>query len=100
MISSYRYSGIKRRDTRNKRDEVRPPSGSKKNTKRWCRGVVGREHDAEWQSYVERKHCQGLFFEALKHWSVLVCKSCGKEIKTDYGKIPWWRRSSVGGKRD
>lgn len=74
------------RNQRQARDEVRPPSGSSKNTKKWCRGVVGREHNGVWMPYTEHKHFQGLHLKALKSWRVLVCTVCGKELEMDYGE--------------
>lgn len=75
LMGDYKASGIRRRDTRNtKLPDIRPPSGSKKDTKRWCRGVVGREHEPE---------CRLSKYSFAQEWRDLVCKKCGKELD-------WW----------
>ena len=46
QMSDWKESSLKRRDARQtKVPVIRPPGGSKKDTKKWCRGVVGREHE-------------------------------------------------------
>ena len=63
------------RDQRQSRDDPRPPSGSGKNTKRWCRGKVGREHKPECRSYNEVKRVT-----FAPEWKLLICSECGKEL--------------------
>ena len=50
-------------------EEVRRMPGEK-DTKRWCRGKVGREHDPKAK----------LLFPG-GDWYVLVCRICGKQLK-------------------
>lgn len=69
MVSEWRLGGIKRRDARHIKEDVRPPGGSKKNTKKWCRGVVGREHKPECKPW-----------PSSGSWKVLACTSCGKHL--------------------
>lgn len=59
-----------------------PHPSSKKDTKRWCKGVVGREHQGEWvnlgvlrSSKTPQDYASDLGFE----W--LVCQVCGRHIK-------------------
>jgi hypothetical protein len=45
-MSEWKEEAARRRAVRQTRvPDVRPPGGSKRDTKRWCRGVVGREHE-------------------------------------------------------
>jgi hypothetical protein len=77
--NSWKASGVKRRDfshTHNGPD-VAPSGKSKyKDTKRWCRGKVGREH--VWvpnEKYARYEHTSfwHVFSLAVK------CENCGKE---------------------
>lgn len=79
MVSDYRLRGIKRRDARHTKAEVRPQGGSKKDTKKWCRGVVGREHKLECKDH-----------HTLKGWKNLECTACGKVL--DYWTGDRWAR--------
>lgn len=56
---SWRASGVKRRDFRRAKDapEVPGSRGRRKNTKKWCKGIVGRKHDV--RTYVENPHYCG-----------------------------------------
>lgn len=64
-----------RRNLRQAKVEIRPPSGSSKDTKRWCRGVVGREHQPQCVDWA--KHTRS----TLKvEWRVLVCTACKKQL--------------------
>jgi hypothetical protein len=75
--SSWKASGIQRRDFRSTKNGPEIPKGSKrkKNTKKWCKGIEGREHKVihwveknRWGSYVDK------------------CENCGKEMKH------YWKR--------
>lgn len=57
------------RDRRARADERPEKSGSRKDTKRWCLGVVGRSHRKRWTV----KHGT--------HMSVEVCSACSKEFR-------------------
>jgi hypothetical protein len=52
---------------------IRPPAASGKNTKKWCRGKVGREHKP-----------QCINHNSIKGWKILACTECGKHL--DF----WW----------
>lgn len=81
-MSDYRQRSIKRRDERNtKVPVIRAPSGSKRNTKRWCRGKVGREHKPRCVDYSDLKNVTW-----GSKWKVLLCDECGKQL--DH----WWPR--------
>jgi hypothetical protein len=74
MASEWKLRGVKRRDERHTKDEnIRPTSSNKKNTKKWCRGVVGREH---------KLACKDVDFYRFKN-KVLACTECGKQVD-------WW----------
>jgi hypothetical protein len=94
-MSEWRENANKRRDERRTVvPSIRPQGGSKRNTKRWCRGVVGREHTPVCTDYNELKRAT-----YAKDWKVLVCTTCGKELdnywpcswfKSDKPKKPAW----------
>ena len=58
-------------------EEEIPPHRAKKNTKKWCKGVVGRLHDPVWGK--SRRH----------HWheASLTCRICEKELGYIFR---WW----------
>lgn len=59
-----------------------------KDTRRWCRGVVGREH--EW-TFDEWKHSRSARYEAPV--TMELCKHCRKE-KGIVRDRRWWYRSA------
>ena len=85
MVSDWKERSIKRRDARHtKEPEIRPPGGSnKKNTKRWCKGKVGREHKPECRNY---SNDVGNLF---KGWRILVCTDCGKHLDYYFPSSLW-----------
>lgn len=62
-----------RRDFRSGRNEPEIPKRGgikrKKDTKRWCRGKVGREHEP-------------FHFKRHAYYHVDVCRVCGKQLKS------------------
>jgi hypothetical protein len=84
-MSDWKERAIRRRDERHTAaPEVKRPSGSKRNTKKWCRGVVGREHTPVATTYNELKratHGTG--------WHVLICSTCKKELD-NYWPSSWF----------
>jgi hypothetical protein len=56
----------------------RPPA--KKDTKRWCGGHVGREHDTHWIQWMEHSTS-----------TRLICKRCGKTL--DWCGSFWSKKS-------
>ena len=68
-MSDWKLRGIKRRDERATKAEVRAPTSNKKNTKKWCRGVVGREHVLACRDH-----------HSLPNWKELACTKCGKVL--------------------
>ena len=78
LMTSSRESANRRRDERNMKIEPRKPSGSRRDTKKWCRGVVGREHELEARPY---NHTPGSFFQG---WQILACitKGAGRKMAT------------------
>lgn len=68
-MSDWTESANKRRDARHTKGPERSrPKPAKKDTKKWCRGKVGVEH--------EPKCMQGRFPE----YRILACVKCGKEL--------------------
>jgi hypothetical protein len=79
-MSDYREQANKRRDARQAKGPViRPPGGSKKDTKKWCRGRVGVEHTPVCVDYDAHKRTT-----FTSGWKILVCSACNKQL--DH----WW----------
>lgn len=75
---SWQADSVKRKMFRQSKEQPeQSKKRSKKNTRKWCKGVVGREHDFEWQIY-----------RGWQDWKVQVCNNCGKHGKHDF-KFPW-----------
>lgn len=72
-MSEWKQRANRRRDERHTAMNVRPQGGSRKNTKRWCRGVVGREHVPV---------C--IADNRFKDWRILACKQCKRHLDR------WW----------
>ena len=86
-MSEWKESSVARRDFRSGRNEPEVPKRGglkrKKDTKRWCRGKVGKEHN--------------LFHFKWYAWMhVDKCRECGKEVKSYFrwGReqtfLSWW----------
>jgi len=75
---SRRKDGAEVRDARSVRpaDEKGRRKPAKKDTKRWCKGVEGREHKPSWQP---RNAAW-----AASQWRDFKCDACGKVLDT------WW----------
>jgi hypothetical protein len=74
----------KRRDERHTKIDDAPATRSKKskkNTKLWCKGVVGREHET---SCFKKPQCIGYY--------VLKCNNCGKELDYYFTDSPFDKR--------
>lgn len=57
--------------------KVSPRGARKKDTKRWCGGKVGREHEKVWMVPPNRIHLPWLKNDS---WYELICKVCGKSF--------------------
>lgn len=99
MKTDWKKGAVDRRDARAAKDEpvVRPSPRidlstrnnqaatilagrkAKKNTKKWCRGKVGTEHQTVCLVYSEAKNTDPRldFYHA---WRMLACSVCGKEL--------------------
>lgn len=65
---------------RNLDETVRPMPG-KKNTKKWCKGVVDRAHAWKWEDHFALKY-PALVDEPEEPWFLVqVCRICGKHGK-------------------
>ena len=80
-MSEWKESANRRRDERRTAVSVRAPAATKKNTKRWCRGVVGRAHQPECKKHKE-----------FKNWYNYQCCVCGKVL--DYYTPPTFGASA------
>ncbi len=79
-MSDHKQSAAARRDDRNAKTPTksRATVGKVKNTKRWCKGKVGVEHQPKCQDYCATKGAPPY----LAGWKLLVCQTCGKELET------------------
>jgi hypothetical protein len=80
-MSDWRESANKRRNARQARLPIRPPSVSRRDTKKWCRGKVGVEHKSYCVSYNDLKNTRATYAD---EWKVLICTACGKQL------AHWW----------
>lgn len=86
---SWNASSIKHRDARHSHDgpEINTKK-KKKDTKKWCKGKVGREHE---YTTVDSKR----FRNTVSMFQVDKCSKCGKEtnwkIKDEF-RQSWWRK--------
>lgn len=81
--SSWKASGVQHRDFRHTHNGPEVSSrAKKKNTRKWCKGVVGREHTFNVGVAAPRWN---RFRDGRPMWIVDKCSTCGKETK--------WRRN-------
>jgi len=86
---SWRGRAIARRDQRQtKVPDIRPPSGSKKNTKKWCRGKPGVEHKPVCVDYATHKNANW----PRDGWKLLICSECKKELDHYWPPIFSWEK--------
>jgi hypothetical protein len=82
-MSERKKKAALRRDERNARGpEILKTGSSRRNTKRWCRGVVGRAHKPVCYNYAHYKNPPTIAkMPALfDDWRILVCDVCKKEL--------------------
>jgi hypothetical protein len=65
------------------------PTSKKKDTKKWCKGKVGREHKGVCMTYDEAKggrftSANGFFGDFNARSRYLICIVCGKELSCYY----------------
>lgn len=73
---SYRQGGRQKRQKTLASVAQVPKHRSSKDTKRWCRGVPGREHQWRWQEYLPSyPHRANIV------WSESRCKNCRKRAQ-------------------
>lgn len=80
---SWTAGGVINRDTRHDKSAVpeQPKHKPKrKDTKKWCRGRVGKEHKLEWKTYEEVKHSSWCA-KGDSNWFILMCTVCNKQIE-------------------
>jgi hypothetical protein len=65
-------------------DEI-PKHRSSKNTRRWCKGVVGREHSPECVPYP----CPPSNTSSSHYWRNWQCSTCGKVLKRFWPFVRW-----------
>ena len=90
VSTNYRASGLRRRNARqDKPPDDHRPVAAKKDTRRWCKGVVGREHKPVCMPYGK-----GVIrsLSVTQCWRVLACSVCGKELES---YTPWPRGSGM-----
>ena len=79
---SWHASGVLARDARHVKTEQQVAGHrAKKDTKRWCRGRVGKEHDLEWVNFWA--HRQNREYQPGDgNWWMSICKRCEKHIES------------------
>lgn len=85
--------GVIRRDAKHtKTSDAHRPVAAKKDTKKWCGGKVGREHQTVARRYTDMKHIHRPELPTLyQGWWTLVCTACGKELEN------YWPLKNVEG---
>jgi len=82
MPDDYKEELNKHKEARQAPAENEEPKRlGKKDTKRWCKGKVGREHETVCMTYGEMKG-ESNYFGFFSNWYYLVCKKCGKELES------------------
>lgn len=89
--TSWKASSVERRDFRHVANgpEVQRKRGSRKSTKRWCKGVVSREHveivDRQSMTLFREKDCgvsdRGWRSGQWICYHVIKCANCGKILR-------------------
>lgn len=51
----------------NSDETLEVPYRSRKDSRNWCKGIQGREHEVEW-------------VEQFSGWAILTCKKCGRRL--------------------
>lgn len=88
MGSDWKQRANKRRDERRTIvPTIRKPSGSSKDTKKWCRGKVGRPHTPQCVEYNTHRRVT-----YAPDWRLLICTTCHKEL--DFYMPAFRRRKS------
>lgn len=79
---SWKKSAADRRDARNIKEDIasKPPS-AKKDTKKWCKGKVGVEHEKKISPMFDLGKQN---YEPSKKRLVMYCSKCGKELEVFY----------------
>lgn len=82
---SWRYGGIKRRDFRSGHDEPEVPrhKGTKKNTKKWCKGKKGVEHVPVLR---EKTYRNGKGEERVMY-RYNECEKCRKRLSYEWNRL-------------
>lgn len=89
-MKEYKEENIKRRDERQTKISDEPtqslkPSSKKKDTKKWCKGKIGVEHQLKCVKYTDAKNLDHIRPRQIS-WRILVCTVCGKELEIYYGR--------------
>lgn len=82
---SWAYRGVKRRDFRHAHDEPEVPrhKGSKKNTKKWCKGKNSIEHT----SILRKKTWRNSKGEERVLYRYNECEKCGKHLSYEWNRL-------------
>ncbi len=57
------------------------PSHSKKDTKHWCKGKVGREHKLEWIDAPNQHYSEWMRQHDIERYKIRTCTVCGKQFE-------------------
>ena len=79
--TSWHAGGVIHRDNRHDKSvDGTVGFSKKKNTKKWCKGIVGRVHQLIWQ---ESKYTRKI--SRNQPVMEVACENCGKVFETDWG---------------
>jgi hypothetical protein len=82
----WKTAAAKRAAERHTHADVRPGKATNaKDTKRWCKGYVGREHKTDVKSAPDLKGWGDIF----EDYQILYCVKCGKELARYYPSRLW-----------
>jgi len=89
--SSYRQAGREKKQRVLADGRQVPKHRSHKDTKRWCKGVEGREHDWTVEEWKHDRNWRARGVQSDRHHSVIICRNCRREREIFGG----WLSSSV-----
>lgn len=85
MGSDWKESNIKHRDSKQVKDNPEVKHPGKKNTKKWCKGRVGREHVVKTVPMAE----VWTWISPTSQWNwgtIDICTVCKKQIKHNWNR--------------
>lgn len=60
---------------------------AKKDTKRWCKGKVGREHNLEWIDWPNECYTNWMKVRNIERCKVRACTVCNKQFEICFNSV-------------